>query len=58
MMTAGGKVTTIAGNGSAGYKEGVGSQAQFSAPSGVCVDKNGNLFVADYGNTVIRKIIL
>src|SRR5450432_389910 len=58
MMTPGGQVTTIAGNGTAGYKEGVGSQAQFSAPSGVCVDKNGNLFVADYGNNVIRKIIL
>jgi len=58
MMTPGGKVTTIAGNGTAGFKEGIGSQAEFSAPSGVCVDKNGNLFVADYGNNVIRKIIL
>ena len=58
MMTPGGKVTTIAGNGTAGFKEGIGSQAEFSAPSGVCVDKNGNLFVADYGNNLIRKIIL
>ncbi|MEJ0083250.1 MAG: hypothetical protein WDM78_20385 [Puia sp.] len=58
MMTPGGKVTTIAGNGNVGYKEGVGTQTEFSAPSGVCVDKNGNLLVADYGNNVIRKIIL
>ena len=58
MMTPGGKVTTIAGNGITGYKEGVGTKTEFSAPSGVCVDKNGNLLVADYGNNVIRKIIL
>jgi serine/threonine protein kinase, bacterial len=58
MMTPGGQVTTIAGNGSAGYKEGAKGQAQFSAPSGVCVDTKGNLFVADYGNNVIRKIVL
>lgn len=58
MMTPGGLVTTIAGNGSAGFKEGTKSQAQFSAPSGVCADNNGHLFVADYGNNVIRKIVL
>src|SRR5450432_1083192 len=58
MMTPGGQVTTIAGNGSAGYREGAKGQAQFSAPSGVCVDGKGNLFVADYGNNVIRKIVL
>jgi sugar lactone lactonase YvrE len=58
MMTPGGQVTTIAGTGSAGYKEGAKGQAQFSAPSGVCVDGKGNLFVADYGNNVIRRIVL
>ena len=58
VMTPGGQVTTIAGNGNAGYKEGAKSQAQFSAPSGVCADNNGHLFVADYGNNVIRKIVL
>ena len=58
MMTPGGQVTTIAGNGNTGYKEGAKSQAQFSAPSGVCVDGKGNLFVADYGNNVIRRIVL
>jgi hypothetical protein len=57
-MTPGGQVTTIAGNGSAGYKEGTKGQAQFSAPSGVCADNKGHLFVADYGNNVIRKIVL
>jgi sugar lactone lactonase YvrE len=58
MMTPGGKVTTIAGNGSVGYKEAIGTQAEFSAPSGVCIDAKGNLLVADYGNNVIRRIIL
>ena len=59
MMTPGGKVTTIAGNGITGYKEGVGTQNRvFSAFGCLCRYKNGNLLVADYGNNVIRKIIL
>jgi sugar lactone lactonase YvrE len=58
MMTPGGQVTTIAGTGTAGYKEGAKGQAQFSSPSGVCVDGKGNLFVADFSNGVIRKIVL
>jgi sugar lactone lactonase YvrE len=58
LMTSTGKVTTIAGDGNSGYTEGTGSAARFNNPSGVCADANGNLFVADYGNNVIRKIIL
>jgi sugar lactone lactonase YvrE len=58
MMTSTGKVTTVAGDGNSGYTEGTGSAARFNNPSGVCADTNGNLFVADYGNNVIRKIIL
>ncbi len=58
MMTSTGKVTTLAGNGNAGYTEGTGSAVEFNTPTGICVDANGNLLVADYGNNVIRKIIL
>ncbi len=58
MMTAAGAVTTLAGNGNSGYVEGNGSAAEFSAPSGICADASGNLYVADYGNNVIRKIVL
>jgi len=51
------EVTTIAGNGSMGHRDHtIGTEAQFAHPRGVEVDKNGNVYVADYGNHRIRKI--
>jgi hypothetical protein len=50
-------VTTIAGTGVAGYTNGPGLRAQFTTPYGVCVG-GGNLYVADSGNNLIRKISL
>jgi sugar lactone lactonase YvrE len=55
-IDAGGNVTTLAGNGTSGYVDGPGSSAEFSAPIGIAVDSAGNLYVADQGNQVIRKI--
>ncbi|MBU1167320.1 protein kinase [Patescibacteria group bacterium] len=40
----------------AGFKNGPKEQAKFRYPYGMAVDKAGNLYVADYGNHVIRKI--
>jgi sugar lactone lactonase YvrE len=51
-----GTVSTIAGNGTAGYVDGPAAQAEFYAPQGLAVDAQGDVFVADYGNNVIRKI--
>lgn len=51
-----GTVSTLAGNGSAGFADGQGSAARFSSPSGVAVDKDGNILVADRKNQRIRKI--
>jgi sugar lactone lactonase YvrE len=48
-------VSTIAGS-TNGYLDGPASSAQFSDPTGVCVDKAGNVYVADMGNFRIRKI--
>ena len=51
-----GIVTTLAGSGAEGAANGAGSNASFSAPSGIAVDAAGNAYVADYGNNLIRKI--
>lgn len=47
--------TTIAG-GSQGSNNGVGLAAQFFNPTGVAVDTNGNVYVADQENNAIREI--
>jgi sugar lactone lactonase YvrE len=39
-----------------GSDDGTGAGARFSGPSGVAVDSSGNVFVADSGNSTIRKI--
>ena len=55
-ITKDGKITTLAGNGIFGLKDGVGSEASFDTPADVAVDSKGNVFVADTLNHVIRKI--
>jgi len=51
-----GIVTTLAGSGATGSANGAGTAASFSAPSGIAVDAAGNVYVADYGNNLIRKV--
>jgi glucose/arabinose dehydrogenase len=51
-----GWVSTMAGTGTPGYQNGRGSIAQFNGAAGLCVDTNGNVYVADSGNNCIRKI--
>ena len=54
-VTADGVVTTLAG-GTTGSADGTNSTAQFASPTGVAVDSDGNVYVADLGNHTIRKI--
>jgi sugar lactone lactonase YvrE len=56
-VTPGGVISTVAGNGVWGYSGdgGAATSAQLSSPTGVAVDKAGNLFIADEGNNCVRK---
>ena len=51
-----GDVTTLAGNGAPGSTNGIGNAAQFSTSFGVVVNSSGTVYIADYGNHLIRKI--
>ena len=56
-ITPAGVVTTLAGGvGIIGSDDGLGSAARFNVPRGVAVDGAGNVYVADEGNSVMRKI--
>ena len=57
-MTPAGRVTTLAGlPGRAGIADALGSVARLRFPTGLALDEAGNLFVADTGNHVLRKLI-
>jgi uncharacterized protein (TIGR03437 family) len=58
-VTADGTITTVAGTGNQGYAGdgGPASSALLNYPAGVTVDSGGNLYIADWGNYVIRKVL-
>jgi hypothetical protein len=53
-----GTIFTVAGDSSSGFSGdgGLAANAQLNAPWGVTADSFGNLYIADTGNHVIRKI--
>lgn len=55
-VTPGGGVTDVAGTGIAGSANGAAGSAQFNQPFDVAVAANGDVFVSDTGNSVIRRI--
>src|SRR5207244_13172639 len=54
-ITPQGLVSTLAGEGTAGYLDCPATQATFDGPIGVAVDGVGNIYVADTYNDRIRK---
>ena len=57
-VTATADVTTLAGSNTqpVGFVDGPGSTASFNGPRDVAISSNGDLFVTDSGNHVIRRI--
>jgi ABC-type branched-subunit amino acid transport system substrate-binding protein/sugar lactone lactonase YvrE len=51
-----GTVTTLAGTGEPGYRDGPAGEAQFNTPTDVAVNSMGVLYLADSGNDRIRAI--
>lgn len=57
-IDAAGKITTLAGKGTASYggDGGSGSNAALNAPTGLAVDSSGNVYICDAGNNLVRKV--
>ena len=59
MVSADGIVTTVAGQpGVAGYRDGGPLESLFKEPWGVAVNEGGDIYIADYGNNRIRKLVI
>jgi IPT/TIG domain./NHL repeat. len=58
-ITPAGDVVTIIGiGGKAGYQDGNPEDALFNDPRGVCIDKDYNIYIADFGNNCVRKLAI
>lgn len=57
-VTRAGLITTLAGNGFAGFSGdgGPASAAQLNSPYGIALDGTGNLYIADLGNARVRRV--
>ena len=55
-ITPAGAVSTLAGSDSTGYADGADTSASFFHPEGITLDAAGNVYVADAGNNLIRKV--
>jgi hypothetical protein len=59
-ITSAGMVSTFAGSNAStpvsGFADGTGTFATFTSPNGIAIDSYSNLYIADTGNAIIRKI--
>jgi DNA-binding beta-propeller fold protein YncE len=58
VLSPDGAVRTLVGNGEAGFADGQGADARLSYPSGLAMDPEGNVLVADFGNHSVRKVTM
>ena len=58
VSAANGQISTVAGTGAASYTgdHAAATAATLNTPSGVALDGAGNLYIADTGNNVIRRV--
>jgi streptogramin lyase len=49
-------VTTYAGSGTVGYKNGSAADAQLNFPNDLVFDSKGNLFITEFNNHTVRKV--
>ena len=57
-VSPGGIITTVAGNGTAGFSGdgGAATSAELNAPFGVALDSSGDFYIADWSNNRVRKV--
>ena len=55
-ITPNGVASKFAGNGQFGWRDAIGTAAVFNQPFAIALDGRGDLYVADAGNAVIRRI--
>ena len=55
-----GKISTVAGNGTAGFSGdgGAATSASLNRPSNIAFDGSGNMYILDSGNNRVRKVVL
>jgi hypothetical protein len=57
-VTPGGVISTVVGNGTAGYTGdgGAATAAELDRPCAITLDKSGNMYIADYINNCVREV--
>lgn len=56
VVPAAGAVQTLAGSSSPGFVDGPANAARFNNPTGLAADSGGSIYVADTGNSRVRRV--